>query len=82
MKVLDFLPSLVEMFLHNTAPAWSESVAVARGSRSRASAHAPLASGSVFQGTRTFRTGSRPKLGLFFEQTFGPGAVTRLETVL
>ena len=69
------------MFLHNTTPAWSESVALVRGSVHRASAHAPLASGSVFQVTGTFRTGSRPERGLLFEKTFGPGTITRLETV-
>ncbi len=49
---------------------------------SRASEHAALASCSVFQGTSTFRPGSQPKRGLFFKQIFGPGTVTRLETVL
>ena len=53
----EFLPSVVEMFLYGTTPALLESVAVASGPRSRASAHAPLAIGSVFQGTGTYTHG-------------------------
>ena len=47
------------MFLHATALAYTEFLAVTQGSRPPASAHAPLAPGSVFQETGTIWPESR-----------------------